>query len=73
MLRDLVPRWQRYWPDADAQQIGDDARERLSAASTAWGLEQLEPLAGGVAALTGATADLGVRPAVPMRGRPRAR
>lgn len=57
MLRDLVPRWQRYWPQADAQAIADDVRERLQAGATAWGLERLEPLRGGVVALTGATSD----------------
>ena len=55
MLRDLGARWQRYWPDADTEQIADDVRARLSAATTAWGLERLEPLPGGVVALTGAT------------------
>src|SRR4051812_24273677 len=57
MLRDLVRRWQRYWPEADAEQIADDVRERVRAATTAWRLEQLEPLPGGVVALTAATAD----------------
>src|SRR6478609_3457465 len=57
MLRDLVPRWQGYWPRADAQDIAADVRERLRAAAAAWQLEQLEPLGGGVVALAGATAD----------------
>jgi streptomycin 6-kinase len=57
MLRDLVPRWQRYWPKADAEAIADDVRERLRAAAATWNLERLEPLRGGVVSLTGATAD----------------
>lgn len=56
-LRDLVPRWQRYWPDADAEAIAADVQARLMSAATAWRLGRLAPLPGGVVALTCAAGD----------------
>jgi streptomycin 6-kinase len=56
-LRDLVPRWQRYWPEADAKRIAADVRQRLRDAAASWRLERLEPLGGGVVALTCAAGD----------------
>jgi streptomycin 6-kinase len=44
--------WQGYWPSADLGRIAADIEERLSAAIAAWSLKSLEPLDGGVVALT---------------------
>jgi streptomycin 6-kinase len=60
-LRDLVPRWQRYWPDADADAIAVDVEKRLAAAVAAWDLAQPQPLTGGVGALTCAAGDVVVK------------
>jgi streptomycin 6-kinase len=51
-LRDLAPRWQRYWPGADVARIVADVRERMTAALAAWDISDAEPLTGGVGALT---------------------
>lgn len=51
-LRDLAPRWQRYWPGADIERIVTDVRERLTAALDAWDLSNPEPLRGGAGSLT---------------------
>jgi hypothetical protein len=60
-LRDLAPRWQRYWPDADVERIVIDVRERMSAALDAWSLDEPEPLEGGVGSLTCAAGDVVVK------------
>jgi streptomycin 6-kinase len=52
----LAERWRGYWPDTDAADLAADVEERLAAATAAWGLKRVEPLDGGVVALTcGAT------------------
>jgi streptomycin 6-kinase len=60
-LRDLAPRWQRYWPDADVERIVIDVRERMSAALDGWRLDGPEPLRGGVGSLTCAAGDVVVK------------
>jgi hypothetical protein len=60
-LRDLAPRWQRYWPGADVERIVTDVRERMSAALNAWSLDGAEPLRGGVGLLTCAAGDVVVK------------
>src|SRR4051812_21529530 len=60
-LRDLVPRWQRYWPRADAAAIADDVGERLVAAVGVGPREAPRPLTGGVGALTCAAGDCVVK------------
>jgi streptomycin 6-kinase len=67
-LRDLTPRWQRYWPEADAALIAADAEARMHDAVEAWGLAAPEPLGGGVGALTCAAGDVVVK--VLPRGHP---
>jgi streptomycin 6-kinase len=67
-LHVLVPRWQSYWPETDAAQIASDVRSRLEAAAAAWQLAPLEPLRGGVVALTCASGDRVVK--VVPRGHP---
>jgi streptomycin 6-kinase len=44
--------WQGYWPDTDPTALTEDIEERLAAATSAWGLEDIQPLDGGVVALT---------------------
>lgn len=51
-LRDLAPRWQRYWPEADVNAIVADVRSRMVAAIEAWDLGAVVRLEGGVGALT---------------------
>jgi streptomycin 6-kinase len=52
----LAKKWRGYWPAADPAEMAADVEERLAAASAAWGLTNIEPLDGGVIALTcGAT------------------
>jgi hypothetical protein len=48
----LAERWRGYWPGADAADLAADVEERLAAATAAWGLKDIEPLDGGVVALT---------------------
>jgi streptomycin 6-kinase len=48
----LQARWEGYWPDTDAAALTADIEERLAAATPAWGLERIQPLDGGVVALT---------------------
>jgi streptomycin 6-kinase len=60
-LRDLAPRWQRYWPGADVERIVADVRKRMAAALDAWDLRQAEPLRGGVGSLTCAAGDVVVK------------
>jgi streptomycin 6-kinase len=60
-LRDLAPRWQRYWPDADVERIVADVRDRMAAALEAWDIPDAEPLSGGVGALTCAAGDIVVK------------
>ena len=61
--RRLAKHWQGYWPTADLDQMVADVRQRLSAATAAWRLDGLEPLDGGVVALTCAAVRRG-RPVV---------
>lgn len=56
-----MPRWQRYWPDADAERIAADVRARLEAALGGWELAAPQPLGGGVGALTCACGDVVVK------------
>jgi streptomycin 6-kinase len=52
----LAEHWRGYWPGADAAELAADVEERLAAATAAWSLRDIEPLDGGVVALTcGAT------------------
>jgi streptomycin 6-kinase len=60
-LRDLAPRWQRYWPEADVDRIVADVRERMAAALDAWDLSEPERLHGGVGSLTCAAGDVVVK------------
>jgi streptomycin 6-kinase len=60
-LRDLAPRWQRYWPDADVDRIVADVRERMAAALEAWRLSAPERLHGGVGSLACAAGDTVVK------------
>lgn len=60
-LRDLAPRWQRYWPAADVDRIVTDVRERMTAALDAWNLSSAAPLGGGVGSLTCAAGDFVVK------------
>jgi streptomycin 6-kinase len=60
-LRDLATRWQRYWPQADVARIVADVEARAHAARVAWDLPSLEPLHGGVVALTCAAGDVVVK------------
>jgi hypothetical protein len=48
----LQARWEGYWPATDPAALIADIEERLAAATAAWGLEGIEPLDGGVVALT---------------------
>jgi streptomycin 6-kinase len=48
----LAEHWRGYWPSANTAEMTADVEERLVAATAAWGLEQIEPLDGGVVALT---------------------
>jgi streptomycin 6-kinase len=50
--RRLQERWRGYWPEADPHRLAADVGERLAAAIAAWGLKGIEPLDGGVVALT---------------------
>jgi streptomycin 6-kinase len=59
----LAERWRDYWPNVDLAQMTADIEERLSAATAAWRLESVEPLDGGVVALTCAATRAG-RPVV---------
>ena len=59
----LERHWSGYWPDVDPHGLTADIKERLAAARAAWGLSDLEPLDGGVVALTLA-ATQGGRPVV---------
>jgi streptomycin 6-kinase len=54
--RRLKELWRGYWPGSDPADLAADVEERLAAATAAWGLKDIEPLDGGVVALTcGAT------------------
>jgi streptomycin 6-kinase len=55
--------WKDYWPEADPAELAADVMDRARAASAAWGLSPLEPLDGGMVALTCATTRAG-RPVV---------
>jgi len=46
-LVDLQAHWRSYWPGIDAEAVAADARERLEAARSAWGLEGVTRLPGG--------------------------
>src|SRR5687767_9852974 len=48
----LAAHWQGYWPATDTAALTADIEERLAAATVAWGLRDIEPLDGGVVALT---------------------
>ena len=48
----LAEHWQGYWPATDAAELAADIEERLAAATAVWGLQSIEPLDGGVVALT---------------------
>jgi streptomycin 6-kinase len=61
--RRLERYWKGYWPDVDPGELTADIEERLAAATVAWGLTGIEPLEGGVVALTCAASRHG-RPAV---------
>jgi streptomycin 6-kinase len=50
--RRLAERWRGYWPEADPAAIAADVEERLAKATDRWGLKRIEPLDGGVVALT---------------------
>jgi streptomycin 6-kinase len=50
--RRLAERWRGHWPSADTDRMAADVEGRLEAATAAWRLESLEPLDGGVVALT---------------------
>jgi hypothetical protein len=61
--RRLERHWKGYWPGTDPDQLASDIMNRLAAATAAWGLSALEPLDGGVVALTCAATQVG-RPVV---------
>jgi streptomycin 6-kinase len=48
----LAERWRGYWPATDPAELAADIEVRLSAAISAWRLTAIEPLDGGVVALT---------------------
>jgi streptomycin 6-kinase len=48
----LAGLWEGYWPDTDPADLAADIEHRLAAATAAWGLRSIEPLDGGVVALT---------------------
>jgi streptomycin 6-kinase len=48
----LAGLWEGYWPDTDPAALAADVEHRLAAATGAWGLRSIEPLDGGVVALT---------------------
>ena len=48
----LAEHWQGYWPATDAAELAADIQERLAAATAVWGIQSIEPLDGGVVALT---------------------
>jgi streptomycin 6-kinase len=60
-LRGLARRWELYWPAADADVVAADVSARMGAAASAWGLNNLEPLQGGVVALTAGAGDVVVK------------
>jgi streptomycin 6-kinase len=59
----LARHWEGYWPGADLAALTADIEQRLAAATAAWGLERIDPLDGGVVALTCAATRRG-RPVV---------
>jgi streptomycin 6-kinase len=59
----LERHWGEYWPGVDPAAFTADVEERLAAATAAWGLEDIQPLDGGVVALTCAATRRG-RPVV---------
>jgi streptomycin 6-kinase len=61
--RRLARHWRGCWPGTDPAKLAADILERLTVAQAAWDLSGLEPLDGGVAALTCA-ATRGGRPVV---------
>ena len=48
----LAELWRGYWPAADPAELAADIEARLAAATAAWSLKGIEPLDGGVVALT---------------------
>jgi streptomycin 6-kinase len=48
----LAGHWEGFWPATDTAALVADIEERLAAATTGWGLEDIQPLDGGVVALT---------------------
>jgi hypothetical protein len=48
----LEDHWRGYWPATDPAELTADIEERLSVATDAWGLDGIQPLDGGVVALT---------------------
>lgn len=48
----LAEHWQGYWPGTDPAEMAADVEARLAAACAVWSLTGLEPLDGGVVALT---------------------
>jgi streptomycin 6-kinase len=59
----LARGWRGFWPGIDPAALTADIEQRLAAATGAWGLERIDPLDGGVIALTCAATRRG-RPVV---------
>jgi streptomycin 6-kinase len=59
----LERQWREYWPGVDPAALTADVEKRLGAATAVWGLEDIQPLDGGVVALTCAATRRG-RPVV---------
>jgi streptomycin 6-kinase len=59
----LAGHWRGYWPSADIDRMAADVEERLAVATAAWDLRGIEPLDGGVVALT-CSAEQSGRPVV---------
>jgi streptomycin 6-kinase len=59
----LAGHWTGYWPGTDPAELTTDIEARLAVATAAWGLDDIQPLDGGVVALTCAATRRG-RPVV---------
>ena len=57
-IEELAGHWRHWWPGRDVQAAAADVRRRLDEAVAAWGLEDVEPLPGGVVALVCAAGDV---------------